>query len=136
MWQINKRVHHQPSGRSTGLVWSFGLNNPSKQAQPTSNQPQGDTWLKGIFEHPQQANHKFIVLPVLIEKSLASSFPTCTRTGKENNEHKRVSNFYSFVETWKRDYAGGNNDFDMFKKPTQKKKKKIKYPHFLGRREL
>jgi hypothetical protein len=42
-------VHHQLSGRSTGLIWSFELNNPSKQVQPTSNQPQGDTWLQGIL---------------------------------------------------------------------------------------
>jgi hypothetical protein len=55
MWQINKRVHHQPSGRSTGLVWSFGLNNPLKQVQPTSNQQQGDTWRERIFEHPQKS---------------------------------------------------------------------------------
>ena len=27
-------MHHQPLGKLTGLVWSFGLNNPSIQVQP------------------------------------------------------------------------------------------------------
>jgi hypothetical protein len=31
-------VHHQPSGKLKGLVWSFGLNNPSIQARPIFNQ--------------------------------------------------------------------------------------------------
>ena len=31
-------VHHQPSGKLKGLVWSFGLNNPSIQAQPIPDQ--------------------------------------------------------------------------------------------------
>ena len=47
-------VHHQPSGKFTGLVWSFGLNNPSIQFQPTFNQSQGDTWHLVIFEHPHK----------------------------------------------------------------------------------
>jgi hypothetical protein len=38
-----EEVHHQPSGKFAGLVWSFGLNNPSIQVQPIFNQSQGDT---------------------------------------------------------------------------------------------
>jgi hypothetical protein len=57
-----QKVYHQPSDKSKGLVWSFELNNPSKQVQPTSNQSQGDTWLKGIFEHPQRASN--LCLPI------------------------------------------------------------------------
>ena len=44
-------MHHQPSGKFTGLVWSFGLSNPSTQVQPLFNQSQGDTWHLVIFEH-------------------------------------------------------------------------------------
>jgi hypothetical protein len=44
-------VHHQPSGKFTGLVWSFGLNNPSIQVKPIFNQSQSDTWHLVIFEH-------------------------------------------------------------------------------------
>jgi hypothetical protein len=38
-----EELHHQPSGKFAGLVWSFGLNNPSIQVQPIFNQSQGDT---------------------------------------------------------------------------------------------
>jgi hypothetical protein len=47
-----KGVHHQPSGKLEGLVWSFGLNNPPMQVQPIFNQLQTDTWHEVIFEHP------------------------------------------------------------------------------------
>jgi hypothetical protein len=47
-----EEVHHQPSGKFAGLVWSFGLNNPLIQVQPIFNQSQSDIWHLLIFEHP------------------------------------------------------------------------------------
>ena len=49
-----KGVHHQPSGKLEGLVWSFGLNNPLIQVRPISNQSQDSIWHLVIFEHPQR----------------------------------------------------------------------------------
>jgi hypothetical protein len=46
-----EEVHHQPSGKFAGLVWSFGLNNPLIQVQPIFNQSQSDIWHLLIFEH-------------------------------------------------------------------------------------
>jgi ubiquitin fusion degradation protein 1 len=54
-----EEVHYQPSGKFAGLVWSFGLNNPSMQVQPIFNQSQGDTWHLMIFEHPQTLRNFF-----------------------------------------------------------------------------
>jgi hypothetical protein len=56
-----EEVHHQPSGKFKGLVWSFGLNNPSMQVQPIFNQSQTDTWHLVIFEHPQTHTDKTFI---------------------------------------------------------------------------